>query len=87
MPYDSILETIGNTPHVRVNRLLDPRVSVWVKQERANPGGSIKDRIALGMIEDAEKEGSSGRARSSSNRPQATRASVSRWSAPSRTTG
>ena len=57
MPYDSILETIGRTPHVRVNRLFDPRVSVWVKQERANPGGSIKDRIALGMIEDAEKEG------------------------------
>lgn len=57
MPYDSILETIGDTPHVRINRLFDPRVSVWVKQERANPGGSIKDRIALGMIEDAEKAG------------------------------
>ena len=57
MPYDSILETIGGTPHVRINRLFEPRVSVWVKQERANPGGSIKDRIALGMIEDAEKAG------------------------------
>jgi cysteine synthase A len=57
VPYDSILETIGDTPHVRINRLFDPRVSVWVKQERANPGGSIKDRIALGMIEDAEKAG------------------------------
>jgi cysteine synthase len=57
MPYNNILETIGNTPHVRINRLFDPRVSVWFKQERANPGGSIKDRIALGMIEDAEKEG------------------------------
>ena len=57
MPYDSILETIGNTPHVRINRLFDPRVTVWAKQERVNPGGSIKDRIALGMIEDAEKAG------------------------------
>jgi cysteine synthase A len=57
MPYDSILETIGRTPHVRINRLFDPRVTVWAKQERVNPGGSIKDRIALGMIEDAEKAG------------------------------
>jgi cysteine synthase A len=53
----SILETIGGTPHVRVNRLYDPRVEVWVKQERVNPGGSIKDRIALAMIEDAEARG------------------------------
>jgi len=57
MPVDSILATIGNTPHVRVNRLFDPRVQVWFKQERANPGGSIKDRIALAMIEDAEARG------------------------------
>ncbi len=57
MPYDSILATIGNTPHVRVNRLFDPRVEVWFKQERANPGGSIKDRIALSMVEDAEERG------------------------------
>jgi cysteine synthase A len=54
---DSILATIGNTPHVRVNRLFDPRVEVWFKQERANPGGSIKDRIALAMVEDAETRG------------------------------
>ncbi len=53
----TILETIGNTPHVRINRLFDPRVEVWFKQERANPGGSIKDRIALSMIEDAEARG------------------------------
>ena len=53
----SILDTIGNTPHLRVNRLFDPRVEVWWKQERANPGGSIKDRIALAMIEDAEERG------------------------------
>jgi len=57
MPFDSILATVGNTPHVRVNRLFDPRVSVWLKLERANPGGSIKDRIALAMIEDAEQRG------------------------------
>ena len=57
MPVNSVLETIGNTPHVRINRLFDPRVSVWAKQERQNPGGSIKDRIALAMIEDAEAAG------------------------------
>jgi cysteine synthase A len=53
----NILETIGNTPHVRVNRLFGDRVEVWIKQERANPGGSIKDRIALSMVEDAERSG------------------------------
>jgi len=57
MPSDSILDTIGNTPHVKLNRLFDPRVDVWAKQERVNPGGSIKDRIALGMIQDAERAG------------------------------
>ena len=57
MPYNSVLETIGNTPHIRVNRLFDPRVSVWTKQEKYNPGGSIKDRIGLAMIEDAELRG------------------------------
>jgi cysteine synthase A len=53
----NILETIGNTPHVRVNRLFGDRAEVWIKQERANPGGSIKDRIALAMVEDAERTG------------------------------
>jgi cysteine synthase A len=52
----SILATIGNTPHVRVNRLFGD-AEVWIKSERSNPGGSIKDRIALAMIEDAEKTG------------------------------
>jgi cysteine synthase A len=52
----SILETIGNTPHIRVNRLFG-EAEVWVKSERANPGGSIKDRIALAMVEDAERSG------------------------------
>src|SRR5512139_720107 len=57
MRANSILETVGNTPHVRIRRLFDPRVEVWMKLERANPGGSIKDRIALAMIEDAEARG------------------------------
>ncbi|MDZ7632532.1 MAG: cysteine synthase A [Gemmatimonadaceae bacterium] len=53
----SILGTIGNTPHVHLSRLFGTRVDVWMKLERANPGGSIKDRIALAMIEDAEARG------------------------------
>ena len=53
----NILETVGNTPHVRVNRLFGDRAEVWIKQERANPAGSIKDHIALSMVEDAEKSG------------------------------
>jgi cysteine synthase A len=52
----SILDTIGKTPHIRLNRLFG-EAEVWVKSERANPGGSIKDRIALAMIEDAERSG------------------------------
>jgi cysteine synthase len=60
MKADSILDTVGNTPHVRIRRLFDPRVEVWMKVERANPGGSIKDRIALAMIEDAEAAGTIG---------------------------
>src|ERR1044072_4866650 len=53
----SILETIGQTPHVRINRLYGDSHEVWIKLERNNPGNSIKDRIALSMIEDAEKKG------------------------------
>jgi cysteine synthase A len=53
----TILETIGNTPHVRLNRLFGHGAEVWIKQERANPGASIKDRIALSMVEDAEQSG------------------------------
>ncbi len=52
----NILETIGNTPHIRLSRLF-PDHEVWLKSERANPGGSIKDRIALAMVEDAEAKG------------------------------
>ncbi len=57
MKADSILHTIGNTPHVRINRMFGPGVQVWIKSERSNPGGSIKDRIALAMVEDAERSG------------------------------
>jgi cysteine synthase A len=60
MRANSILETIGNTPHVRLNRLyakVAPKAEVWLKLERANPGGSIKDRIGVAMIEDAERRG------------------------------
>ncbi|NVD43774.1 cysteine synthase A [Qipengyuania atrilutea] len=56
MKADTVLATIGNTPHIRLARLF-PDHEVWVKSERANPGGSIKDRIALAMVEDAEKSG------------------------------
>ena len=57
MKINSILETIGKTPHLRIHHLYPSDYEVWVKLERQNPGGSIKDRIALAMIEDAEKKG------------------------------
>jgi cysteine synthase A len=57
MKANNILATIGNTPHVRINHLFGSDHEVWIKLERANPGGSIKDRIALSMIEAAEKDG------------------------------
>jgi cysteine synthase len=56
MKFDDVLQSIGNTPHIRMKRLY-PDANVWIKSERANPGGSIKDRIALSMIEDAERSG------------------------------
>ncbi|WP_026462977.1 cysteine synthase A [Adhaeribacter aquaticus] len=57
MKYNNILESIGKTPIVRINKLFPQDIEVWVKMEKANPGGSIKDRIALSMIEDAEQKG------------------------------
>ncbi|NUA26444.1 cysteine synthase A [Cupriavidus basilensis] len=57
MKADNILQTIGNTPHIRVQRLFGDTHQVWIKSERANPGGSIKDRIALSMVEAAEQSG------------------------------
>ena len=56
MKANTILETIGNTPHIRLQRLF-PDSEVWIKSERSNPGGSIKDRIALSMVEAAERDG------------------------------
>jgi len=57
MKAKNVLETIGNTPHIRINRLFGQTHQVWIKSERTNPGGSIKDRIALAMVEAAEKSG------------------------------
>jgi cysteine synthase A len=57
MKFSNILETIGNTPSVKINRLFGDKSEVWIKLEKTNPGASIKDRIALAMIEDAEKSG------------------------------
>ena len=57
MRVENILQTIGNTDHVRINKLFDNAAEVWMKLERSNPGGSIKDRIGLSMIEDAENRG------------------------------
>jgi cysteine synthase A len=57
MKAENILKTIGNTSHLRVNRLFPSEYEVWLKLERENPGASIKDRIALSMVEDAEKQG------------------------------
>jgi len=57
MKANNVLETIGNTPHIRMNRLFGQTHQVWIKSERTNPGGSIKDRIALAMVEAAEKSG------------------------------
>src|SRR6188768_2534719 len=56
MKANTILDTIGNTPHIRVQKLF-PDAEVWIKSERSNPGGSIKDRIALAMVEAAERAG------------------------------
>jgi cysteine synthase A len=57
MKTNNILGTIGNTPHVKINNVFGNKANVWIKLERANPGNSIKDRIALAMIEDAEQKG------------------------------
>ena len=57
MKADNILQTIGNTPHVRIQRLFGTTHEVWIKSERSNPGGSIKDRIALAMVDAAERSG------------------------------
>jgi threonine synthase len=87
MKADNILQTIGNTPHMRINRLFGAGANVWIKSERSNPGGSIKDRIALAMVEDAEKSGrAASPAAPSSSPPRATPASAWPWWPPSRAT-
>lgn len=57
MKFNNILESIGNTPHIRLNNLFENKTEIWMKAERANPGGSIKDRIAIAMTEAAEQSG------------------------------
>ena len=57
MKANNVLQTIGRTPHIRINRLFGAGATVWIKSERSNPGGSVKDRIALAMVEDAEQRG------------------------------
>jgi cysteine synthase len=57
MKANNVLQTIGRTPHIRMNRLFGAGATVWIKSERSNPGGSVKDRIALAMVEDAEQRG------------------------------
>jgi Cysteine synthase len=57
MKFNNILETIGNTPCIRLNKLFRSEIEVWAKSERFNPGASIKDRIGVAMIEDAESKG------------------------------
>ncbi len=57
MKAQNILQTIGNTPHLKINKIFGSKANVWLKIEKQNPGGSIKDRIALAMIEDAEQKG------------------------------
>ena len=85
--YDSILDAIGDTPLVGMQRLSpNPRVRLWAKLEGNNPTGSMKDRIALTMVEDAERSGELTSDRRSSSRPPATRGSRSRWSPDARAT-
>ncbi|CAM5212222.1 cysteine synthase A [Oligella ureolytica] len=59
MKFDNVLQTIGNTPTIRFSRLFGATSQVWIKSERSNPGGSIKDRIALAMVEDAREPANS----------------------------
>ena len=84
MKANSILETIGNTPHIRLNRLFGDKAEVWVKSERSNPAASIKDRIALSMVEDAERSGKLKPGGVSIEPTAAIPASASPWSRRSR---
>ena len=86
MKADNILQTIGNTPHIRINRLFGDTHKVWVKSERSNPGGSIKDRIALSMVEAAEASGALKPGATIIEPPRATPVSVWHWWPRSRAT-
>ena len=84
MIYESNLGTIGNTPIVRINRLAPANVTIFVKCEAFNPLHSVKDRLAIAIIEDAERRGTlrpGQTVKRSSKRPRVTPASPSRWSA------
>ena len=82
--YSNILETIGNTPVVRVNRLAPPGVNLFVKNEAFNPLGSVKDRLAIAVIEAGEKSGVLKRGQTVIEAPAETPVSAWRWCAPRR---
>ena len=82
--FKNILETVGNTPVVKINRLAPPDVNLYVKIEAFNPLGSVKDRLALGVIEEAERSGQLKPGRRSSRQRAATPESALRWCAPRR---
>ena len=86
MKVDNVLQTIGNTPHVRINRLFGAGANVWIKSERGNPGGSIKDRIALAMVKTPRNRAPCNRAAPSSSPPAATPVWAWPWWRPSRAT-
>ncbi len=84
MKYDNILQTIGNTPHIRINRLFRDDIEVWMKTESFNPCNSIKDRIARAMIEDAEEKGLINKDTVIINRPPVIPVSAWHWSLQSK---
>ena len=81
--YDSVVDTIGNTPCIRINRIAPKHVRMYVKAEFFNPAGSVKDRLAISIIEGAERRGEL-KPGQTSRRPAATPASAWRWSVPRR---
>ena len=84
--YDSVVDTIGNTPCIRVNRVAPKHVRLYVKAEFFNPAASVKDRLAISIIEEAERAALSSRGRPSSKRRAATPGSGWRWSVPPKAT-
>ena len=80
--HESILETIGGTPIIKLHRLAPPHVALYAKVESFNPGGSVKDRLAIAIVLDAEQRGSLKAGQTGSRRPPAIPASRWRWCAP-----